>query len=75
MTAVVQFDLSHPRRIHLIGVGGAGMSAIARSLIQLGHLVSGSDRQEGRALEGLRAMGATIQVGQTSGPSSVRTPS
>ncbi|MDQ4131002.1 MAG: UDP-N-acetylmuramate--L-alanine ligase, partial [Actinomycetota bacterium] len=33
------------------------------SLIQLGHLVSGSDRQEGRALEGLRAMGATIQIG------------
>lgn len=42
------------------------MSAIARSLIQLGHLVSGSDRQEGRALEGLRAMGAAIQVGHDS---------
>lgn len=39
------------------------MSAIARSLIQRGHRVSGSDRQEGRALEGLRAMGADIQVG------------
>ncbi|MFN2557746.1 MAG: UDP-N-acetylmuramate--L-alanine ligase [Nitriliruptorales bacterium] len=66
MTVVEQFDLSRPRRIHLVGVGGAGMSAIARSLIQLGHFVSGSDRQEGRALEGLRAMGATIQVGHDS---------
>ncbi|MDQ4130702.1 MAG: UDP-N-acetylmuramate--L-alanine ligase [Actinomycetota bacterium] len=66
MTAGERFDLSQPRRIHLVGVGGAGMSAIARSLIQLGHLVSGSDRQEGRALEGLRAMGATIQIGHDS---------
>ncbi len=39
------------------------MSAIARMLIQRGHSITGSDRQEGRALEGLRAMGATIQVG------------
>jgi UDP-N-acetylmuramate--alanine ligase len=56
-------DLGRPRRVHLIGVGGAGMSGIARMLIQRGHDVSGSDRQEGRALEGLRAMGALIRVG------------
>ncbi|HEX2026372.1 MAG TPA: UDP-N-acetylmuramate--L-alanine ligase [Nitriliruptorales bacterium] len=49
--------------MHLVGVGGAGMSGIARMLLQRGHHVSGSDRQEGRSLDGLRAMGATIQVG------------
>ncbi|MDP9022109.1 MAG: UDP-N-acetylmuramate--L-alanine ligase [Actinomycetota bacterium] len=56
-------DLSRPRRVHLVGVGGAGMSGIARMLIQRGHQVSGSDRQESRALEALRAMGAQIRVG------------
>lgn len=63
MRGDARFDLSRIRRVHLVGVGGAGMSAIARMLIQRGHVVSGSDRQEGRALEGLRAMGAIIQVG------------
>jgi UDP-N-acetylmuramate--alanine ligase len=56
-------DLSSPRHVHLIGIGGAGMSGIARMLIQRGHRVSGTDRQEGRALEELRAMGAQVQVG------------
>lgn len=59
----VPFDLSSPRRVHLVGVGGAGMSGVARMLIQRGHVVSGSDRQEGRNLEVLRAMGADIGVG------------
>ncbi|MGH3442311.1 MAG: UDP-N-acetylmuramate--L-alanine ligase, partial [Nitriliruptorales bacterium] len=56
-------DLSRPRRVHLVGVGGAGMSGIARMLIQRGHGVSGSDRQESRTLERLRALGAEIRVG------------
>ncbi len=56
-------DLSHPTRVHLVGVGGAGMSGIARVLLQRGHTVSGSDLQGGRALDELRAMGAEIRVG------------
>lgn len=56
-------DLSSQRTIHLVGIGGAGMSGIARMLIQRGHEVSGTDRQEGRALEELRAMGAEVEVG------------
>ncbi|MBW3562432.1 MAG: UDP-N-acetylmuramate--L-alanine ligase [Actinobacteria bacterium] len=39
------------------------MSGIARMLLQRGHEVSGSDRQEGRAIEGLRAMGAEVRIG------------
>lgn len=56
-------DLSTPRRVHLVGVGGAGMSGIARILLQRGHRVSGSDLHEGRALAELRALGASIAVG------------
>jgi UDP-N-acetylmuramate--alanine ligase len=55
--------LRDPRRVHLVGIGGAGMSGIARILLQRGHQVSGSDLREGRALAELRALGATVHVG------------
>ncbi|WP_407342438.1 UDP-N-acetylmuramate--L-alanine ligase [Pengzhenrongella phosphoraccumulans] len=50
-------------RTHLIGVGGAGMSAIAALLAARGLEVSGSDAREGPALAGLRTAGVTIWVG------------
>jgi UDP-N-acetylmuramate--alanine ligase len=54
----------HPStRVHLVGVGGAGMSGIARILLQRGYTVSGSDLREGRTLEELRVLGARIEVG------------
>ena len=56
-------DLGPSRRIHLVGVGGAGMSGIARMLLQRGHDVSGTDLLESRTLHALRLMGARIQVG------------
>ena len=37
-------DRDNPVRIHLIGVAGAGMSGIARMLLEMGHRVSGCDR-------------------------------
>jgi UDP-N-acetylmuramate--alanine ligase len=43
--------------IHLVGIGGVGMSAIARVLAGRGLAVSGCDRTDGPALEGLRALG------------------
>jgi UDP-N-acetylmuramate--alanine ligase len=55
--------LDRPRRIHLVGIGGAGMSGIARVLLQRGHQVSGSDLQDGRTLSELRALGARVEVG------------
>ncbi len=50
-------------RVHMVGIGGAGMSGIARILIDRGALVSGSDAKESRGLHALRARGALIRVG------------
>jgi UDP-N-acetylmuramate--alanine ligase len=51
-------------RAHLVGVGGAGMSGIARILLARGLQVSGSDAKESRTFLALRAQGAKIAVGQ-----------
>jgi UDP-N-acetylmuramate--alanine ligase len=56
-------DLSRCRRVHLVGIGGAGMNGIARLLIARGIQVSGSDLKDSRGLADLRAMGATVFVG------------
>jgi UDP-N-acetylmuramate--alanine ligase len=50
-------------RVHLIGIGGAGMSGIARILLARGATVSGSDAKDSRAVLALRALGATVAVG------------
>jgi len=50
-------------RVHLVGIGGAGMSGIARILLARGIPVSGSDAKESSALTSLRALGAEINVG------------
>ncbi|WP_216207837.1 UDP-N-acetylmuramate--L-alanine ligase [Amycolatopsis aidingensis] len=52
------------RRAHLVGVGGAGMSGIARILLARGARVSGSDAKDSRAFSTLRAQGAEIAIGQ-----------
>jgi len=52
------------RRIHLIGVGGCGMRALAQMLIGRGAVVSGSDMTDGRVIERLRRAGGKIFVGQ-----------
>ncbi|WP_279246622.1 UDP-N-acetylmuramate--L-alanine ligase [Candidatus Litorirhabdus singularis] len=49
--------------IHMIGIGGAGMSGIAEVLLNLGYQVSGSDEREGAAVDRLRSLGATIAIG------------
>jgi len=49
--------------VHLIGVGGAGMSGIAKVLLARGAHVSGSDLKDSRTLAALRALGADITVG------------
>lgn len=51
------------RRVHMVGIGGAGMSGVARILLDRGALVSGSDAKESRALHALRARGAEIRIG------------
>lgn len=49
--------------VYLIGIGGSGMSAIARLLLERGLAVSGSDRQPSALTESLRAAGAKIFIG------------
>lgn len=50
-------------RVHLVGIGGAGMSALATVLAERGHPVSGSDQQHRPALAELAALGVEIHVG------------
>ncbi|HZT65785.1 MAG TPA: UDP-N-acetylmuramate--L-alanine ligase [Acidimicrobiales bacterium] len=56
-------DLSARRRIHVVGVGGAGMSAIATVLAAMGHQVSGSDLKASLGTEALRARGVRVAIG------------
>ena len=51
------------QRVHMIGIGGAGMSGIARILLDRGGLVSGSDAKESRGVAALRARGADVRIG------------
>ncbi|OBF62647.1 UDP-N-acetylmuramate--L-alanine ligase [Mycobacterium sp. 852002-51971_SCH5477799-a] len=51
------------QRVHMVGIGGAGMSGIARILLDRGGLVSGSDAKESRGIHALRARGAQINIG------------
>jgi UDP-N-acetylmuramate--alanine ligase len=51
------------RRLHLIGLGGAGMSGYARVATQLGAVVSGSDRADSAGLQALAALGVDVHVG------------
>jgi UDP-N-acetylmuramate--alanine ligase len=54
---------SVPRRVHLVGIGGIGLSAIARVLAMRGHAVSGSDLRLSPLTQELRAMGVTVYQG------------
>jgi UDP-N-acetylmuramate--alanine ligase len=52
-------------RVHFIGVGGIGMSGIARIMLARGIPVSGSDAKDSTGIEALRMLGATIHIGQS----------
>jgi UDP-N-acetylmuramate--alanine ligase len=60
---VAPLDLSIPHRLHVVGVGGPGMSAIAIALAEMGHDVSGSDLREHPVLERVRAAKVTVTIG------------
>ena len=53
--------------IHFVGIGGGGMSGIARILLALGADVSGSDVKDSSVLDGLRTLGARIAIGHSEG--------
>ena len=50
-------------RVHIVGVGGAGMSGIARVMLDRGVTVSGSDAKDSRRLAALQALGVQTHVG------------
>ncbi|MFF3488066.1 UDP-N-acetylmuramate--L-alanine ligase [Streptomyces sp. NPDC002701] len=54
-------------RPHFIGIGGAGMSGIAKILAQRGAAVAGSDAKDSATAEALRALGATVHIGHAAG--------
>ena len=58
-------NLDRPQRIHVVGVGGAGMSAIATVLQAMGHTVSGSDMRDSAVLSRIAAAGVATRVGHT----------
>lgn len=49
--------------VHLVGIGGAGMSAIATVLIEMGYPIEGSDIKESPYVRRLREMGAVVGIG------------
>ncbi len=49
--------------VHFVGIGGAGLSGIARIMLARGIAVTGSDAKESRTLEALRALGAICHIG------------
>lgn len=51
------------RRIHFVGIGGAGMSGIAEVLVNLGYEVSGSDLSVNTATDRLASLGARVMLG------------
>ncbi|MFM7495364.1 MAG: glycosyltransferase, partial [Acidimicrobiaceae bacterium] len=56
-------DLRKPKRIHVVGVGGPGMSAIATVLAEMGHQVSGSDIRHSDAITRLEGLGIKVNIG------------
>lgn len=51
------------RHIHMVGIGGAGMSGIAEVLLNLGYEISGSDMCDSAVVRRLRELGARVAVG------------
>jgi UDP-N-acetylmuramate--alanine ligase len=63
MPAEAPLDLRRSRRIHVVGIGGAGMSAIALVLRAMGHAVSGSDLKDSPVAQRLRSQGIRVALG------------
>ncbi|MES2094909.1 MAG: UDP-N-acetylmuramate--L-alanine ligase [Actinomycetota bacterium] len=53
----------NPGRVHFVGIGGAGMSGIARLFVQAGRSVTGSDIRATETVEALRASGISVAIG------------
>ncbi len=63
----------HIEAAHFIGIGGSGMSGLARMFLERGIRVSGSDRADSPALRELAALGARVHVGHDAATSATPT--
>ncbi|MDT4970973.1 MAG: UDP-N-acetylmuramate--alanine ligase, partial [Pseudonocardiales bacterium] len=52
-------------RVHIMGIAGAGMSALARILLARGIEVSGCEARDSLTVTALRAVGANVQIGHS----------
>jgi len=74
MNTEIDLDrLDKAKPIHMVGIGGAGMSGIATVLLAMGFHVDGSDIKESPNIRRLRVLGATVGIGHRA--DNVRTPS
>ena len=69
---MIKPDLSLPLpaelgAVHFVGIGGSGMSGIARLFLASGHRVTGSDRSANHNTDDLAALGATVSIGHDAG--------
>lgn len=64
MKPVQQSLLDPSRRIYFVGIGGVGMSGLAKVLRHRGFEVAGSDHLEGRSVRELKSLGIPVEVGQ-----------
>jgi UDP-N-acetylmuramate--alanine ligase len=62
---LIDFLGTGPRRVHFVGIGGCGMSGLARLLVQLGHHVSGSDMSPNGTTKELHKLGVKIHSGHS----------
>jgi len=67
VTPVEPVPLAELGRVHFVGIGGAGMSGIARIMLARGIAVSGSDSGASATLDELAALGAQVYVGHAAG--------
>lgn len=56
-------EMRRVKKIHFVGIGGAGMCGIAEVLLNTGYEISGSDIRESKVTERLRELGATVFIG------------
>ena len=62
MTSVINLKEIKGKRLHFIGIGGAGMSGLARIALSHGAVVTGSDAKDSSVVEALRALGAEVHT-------------
>ncbi len=61
----MNLDLSKIKNVHFIGIGGIGISAVARMMLLEGKKITGQDIQEGEIIVKLKKLGVEIKIGQS----------